>query len=186
MTGEDKNFATRWSKRKVAARQENEVDQGDKSANFPDQEYREADTNIDGTEETQLTDADFEDVDFDQLDKNSDYTRFIKANVPAAIQKKALRKLWASDSVFEVLDGMNDYDEDFTVDGLAGKVFKSAYKIGRGYLSDEDEDENAEITEETLEVVDRENNPDNSENTQSEGDPDGLLEYASVEPEKKS
>ncbi len=128
---EDKGFAERWSKRKVAAR-ESEAD----AVPLPEEEISPA---VQETDEELLSEEDFDDVDFDALDKSSDYTRFIKANVPAAIQKKALRKLWGSDPVFEVLDGMNDYDEDFTGNGLAGKVLKTAYKVGRGFLNDEDE-----------------------------------------------
>jgi len=139
MSGEDKGFASRWSERKVAARESE-----DDTTPLPDEELAPV---TEETDDELLTEEDFDDVDFEALDKSSDYTRFIKANVPAAIQKKALRKLWASDPVFEVLDGMNDYDEDFTGNGLAGKVLKTAYKVGRGFLSDEDEPDKLEDLE---------------------------------------
>ena len=153
MGTENDGFASRWSKRKRAAQKEEALEDDLQLANLErEPALRE------GNEDEELTEADFDDVDFSKLDKESDYTRFIKANVPAAIQKKALRQLWASDSVFEVLDGMNDYDEDFTGNGLAGNVLKTAYKVGKGYLSDEDEiEENGEtkvaevgIEEETI------------------------------------
>ena len=136
MSKDKQGFAARWSKKKAEARLEaqtsgapeaDETANNDESAPEPDGEM--------------LSEADFEDVDFDALDKSSDYTRFIAANVPAAIQKKALRRLWASDEVFEVLDGMNDYDEDFTGTGLAGKALKTAYKVGRGFVTDDDRPE---------------------------------------------
>ncbi len=154
MTSQDKEFISRWSKRKLGAREGEDLPDGPQPVNLSEP----VDAQIDGknqpVEDAELTEADFEDVDFDTLDKSSDYTRFIKANVPAAIQKKALRKLWASDSVFEVLDGMNDYDEDFTGDGLAGKVFKTAHKVGRGFLTDEVEEETVEA--DSVEIVDAE------------------------------
>ena len=143
MSSEKDKFTSRWSKRKVAARRSEDDEVADDDAGVSelaklqgtDQDANKVEVSPD---DRLLVEEDFADVDFEALDKSSDYTRFLKANVPAAIQKRALRKLWASDSVFEVLDGMNDYDEDFTIDGLAGKAFKSAYKIGQGYLSDEE------------------------------------------------
>ncbi len=139
MSGEEKGFTSRWSKRKSAARQEDGAVIDDDVANSLAAEEQLDSLENDASPDELLTEADFEDVDFEALDKSSDYTRFIKANVPASIQQKALRKLWDSDSVFEVLDGMNDYDEDFTGNGLAGKAFKTAYKVGRGFLTDDDE-----------------------------------------------
>ncbi len=141
MTGSDneEGFLSRWSKRKGAARESSdEEDNADglETAAIGNDGDEPA---IDGSSGEEMLDAsDFDDVDFDKLDESSDYTRFIKANVPASIQQQALRKLWTSDPVFEVLDGMNDYDEDFTGTGLAGKVLKTAHKIGRGFVDDED------------------------------------------------
>ena len=51
---------------------------------------------------------DFEDFDFDTLDYDSDYQRFMRAGVPEAIKRKALRKLWQSNPTLAVLDGLND------------------------------------------------------------------------------
>ena len=183
MADEDEGFLSRWSKRKTDIRSGKSEEVEQQTASLAPELDPHVDT--DGNETTSvisdddiqpemLEESDFEDVDFDELDKSSDYTRFIKANVPAAIQKRALRKLWASDSVFEVLDGMNDYDEDFTGDGLAGKIFKTAHKVGRGFMTDEDdvpaEDEEDALAEEessadpqTVEIVEEadKNNEDN-------------------------
>lgn len=177
MADEDEGFLSRWSKRKSVTRSDNgkqELQQTAKLAPELDPHANEADIEIALTNSSEpsqtemLGEADFEDVDFDRLDKSSDYTRFIKANVPAAIQKRALRKLWTSDSVFEVLDGMNDYDEDFTGDGLAGKIFKTAHKVGRGFITDEDDklpdDEN---TDEANEERNEEANEETSIEPQS-------------------
>lgn len=141
MSGDEKGFASRWSKRKAEAREETPADSSLEEQKVSSLEEQDEIQEIEPSDDDLLTEEDFDDVDFDALDKFSDYTRFVKSNVPAAIQQKALRKLWGSDSVFEVLDGMNDYDEDFTGNGLAGKVLKTAYKVGRGFLSNEDEPE---------------------------------------------
>ena len=76
--------------------------------------------------------------DIDSLDKTSDFTVFLKEGVPEAIRRKALRRLWRLDPVLANLDGLNDYDEDFSAVGMVTEHLKTIYKVGKGYL-DEDE-----------------------------------------------
>jgi hypothetical protein len=57
--------------------------------------------------------------DIETLDKDSDYTGFLRDGVPEELKRMALRKLWLSDPVLANLDGLNDYDEDF------GAILKS-------------------------------------------------------------
>ncbi len=135
MSHDDEKFLSRWSQRKIDAGKEPE-DREENTAITLDETAPAS-----SPEGEMLEESDFDDVDFEALDKSSDYTRFTKANVPGAIQKLALRKLWDSDPVFEVMDGMNDYDEDFTGGAIAGKLLQSAYKAGKGYLLDDDDNE---------------------------------------------
>ena len=53
--------------------------------------------------------------DIETLDKDSDFTVFMKEGVPEELKKLALRKLWRSDPVFAVIDGLDDYDEDYRI-----------------------------------------------------------------------
>lgn len=53
--------------------------------------------------------------DVETLNRDSDYKPFLAADVPTALRNAALRKLWRSDPVFANLDGLNDYDGDFTI-----------------------------------------------------------------------
>jgi hypothetical protein len=63
--------------------------------------------------------------DIDTLDKDSDYSVFMKEGVPEALKKLALRKLWLSDPDLAVLDGLNDYDEDFRIpEAILGEIAK--------------------------------------------------------------
>ncbi len=165
MTQDHKGFAARWSKRKVTNRKGKDPEE---TAKTP-VETELANVTQNPSPEGMLSEEDFADVDFDSLDKDSDYERFTAANVPALIQRKAFRKLWSSDPVFEVMDGMNDYDEDFTGTGLAGKALKTAYKVGRGYLTDDDEEDEEKKTASAVqkEGVDLEN-PDADEITELE------------------
>jgi len=49
------------------------------------------------------------------LDGGSDYTGFLADGVPEELTRAALRRLWRTDPVFANLDGLNDYDEDFSI-----------------------------------------------------------------------
>ena len=91
------------------------------------------------TEETSDTTVeDLEKIDFDALDFDSDYTRFMKAGVPEFVRRKALRKLWASNPILANIDGLNDYDEDFTDAKLAVANLQTAFKAQHGYMTDEE------------------------------------------------
>ncbi|MEM7378241.1 MAG: DUF3306 domain-containing protein [Pseudomonadota bacterium] len=52
--------------------------------------------------------------DLDALGADSDYTGFLHPDVDKAVRKAALRKLFALPQ-FGVRDGLDDYDDDFTV-----------------------------------------------------------------------
>ncbi len=162
MTERDDEFLMRWSRRKLAARKyPTAVQEEDRAKNdletvqvVEEEEHLELEVateedllspNLDEngetkpvTSERELDESEFDDVDFEQLDYSSNYERFMVKGVPEAIQRKALRKLWASNPLLANIDGLNDYDDDFTDAALAVDVIKSAYQVGRGYLTDEE------------------------------------------------
>ncbi|HUS96299.1 MAG TPA: DUF3306 domain-containing protein [Hyphomicrobiaceae bacterium] len=82
---------------------------------------------------------DLKDIDIDTLGYEADFTRYLKGDVPDALRRRALRQLWRSDPILANVDGLNDYDGDFTDAALAVKVLETSYKVGRGFLTDEDE-----------------------------------------------
>jgi hypothetical protein len=86
--------------------------------------------------ETMLTEADLPPIE--GLTAQSDYTVFLKNNVPEALRKAALRKLWVSDPVLANLDGLNDYCEDHHAIDMSMTLDDTSYKIGRGYLTDDE------------------------------------------------
>jgi hypothetical protein len=45
-----------------------------------------------------------------------------------------LRHLWRTDPVLACLDGLTDYEGDFTDAAVAVEGLESAYRIGKGYL----------------------------------------------------
>lgn len=128
---DESGFLRRWSQRKAEARAGKTEAQEPEAASSPDAADAEA------TEET------FDPTtlpDVETLDAHSDYTGFLKTGVPVELQRLALRKLWRSDPVLANLDGLNDYDEDFSQIGKATEVVKTAYRVGKGYLADSAED----------------------------------------------
>lgn len=51
--------------------------------------------------------------DIESLEEGSDYSAFLSDGVPDALRRLALRKLWATNPLLGIRDGLNDYDEDF-------------------------------------------------------------------------
>lgn len=152
MAERDDDFLSRWSRRKAEARRGLRKKPAAGAPEAADAEARETAALTDAAapspephaepppEDAGEADraAEFEDFDFDALDYESDYTQFMEKGVPEAVRRRALRKLWHSNPILANLDGLNDYDEDFTDAALAVDVLQSAYKVGRGYLTDED------------------------------------------------
>ncbi len=87
--------------------------------------------------------------DIDSLDKDSDYTAFMRDGVPELLRRQALRKLWLSSPVHSIIDGLDDYDDDFTLQftDAVTKNVKSSFRVGKGFATD---DEAIEKTEDAV------------------------------------
>lgn len=119
-----------------------------------------------GVEEETVSVDDLPDIE--SLDKDSDFTPFLKKGVPEAISRAALRKLWLSDTVFANLDGLNDYDDNFRVIDKLISLADTNYKVGKGFLTDDaDADGETEVA-----VVEPEAATDSGD-TEEEITPDG-------------
>lgn len=70
------------------------------------------------------------------LTKDSDFTAFLREGVPQEIRRQALRALWRSDPVLACLDGLNDYDDDYSHTRTVSEAVRTAYRVGKGYLQD--------------------------------------------------
>jgi len=77
--------------------------------------------------------------DIDKLDADSDYTAFLQEGVPDELKRLALKALWRSSPELANLDGLNDYDEDYSILEAVVETVKSAYQAGKGYVDEEDE-----------------------------------------------
>ena len=73
-------------------------------------------------EENVPTDEDMPSLD--SLDENSDYSGFLSPGVSEGLRRRALRKLFSS-AVFNIPDGLDDYDDDFTSFAALGDIVTS-------------------------------------------------------------
>lgn len=138
MAEPDDSFVSRWSRRKQA-RQTETLEQGKAQVAPEAPEGGEP-----APRETAASDELVASLpDIETLTEESDFTAFLQEGVPEALRRKALRRLWRLNPVFANLDGLNDYDEDFTLatSALQGAI-KTIYKVGKGMV-DPDEPETA-------------------------------------------
>jgi hypothetical protein len=121
-SGEPESFLARWSQRKTEARrgvelQEPEDERAPETVSEAEADPVGAATSV-AVEHSadppgSPADASAELPPIESLNENSDYSAFLSSDVSADIQRKALRKLFQSPK-FNVRDGLDDYDLDFT------------------------------------------------------------------------
>ncbi|MGF1610507.1 MAG: DUF3306 domain-containing protein [Kiloniellales bacterium] len=132
MADQDDGFLTRWARRKEQAQRGEELPEaapattpaapaGVETGKTPEEQAEEQAKLIESL------------PDIDSMTRESDFSVFMQKGVPQALRNKALRKLWRLDPVFANLDGLNDYDEDYTAIGKPlGRAVSTLYKVGRG------------------------------------------------------
>jgi hypothetical protein len=129
MADKDDNFLSRWSRRKVAVKQGVPVvpeppvvaptspvraelvlrqAQDDRSQ----EPITSPSTSSGRTEEVQAPPAPTLD-DVAQLTKDSDFSRFVAPDVDPGVKNAAMKKLFASDPHFNVMDGLDTYIDDY-------------------------------------------------------------------------
>ncbi len=132
-------FLDRWSKRKLEARKENPL----RALEVPD----------DGTlpPEAAAPDAapplgDDDMPAIDSLTPESDYTGFLSEGVSEKLRKLALRRLFHL-ADFNVRDGLDDYDEDFTRFEPLGDIVTADTRQQRELRQESDAAPAAELAE---------------------------------------
>lgn len=60
---------------------------------------------------------------------------FLEKELPERLKRRALRRLWRTNPVLANLDGLNDYDDDFTDAANPGGPVQTMYVVGKGILS---------------------------------------------------
>ena len=112
---EREGFYSRWSKRKVQQRSEQQDEnQAELSTEFNSTLETAADRqSFSASHEEQALLCDKDMPDLDSLDEDSDYSGFLSPGVSEELRKMALRKLFQGQG-FNLCDGLDDYDEEFT------------------------------------------------------------------------
>jgi hypothetical protein len=134
---EDTNILSRWSRRKLAAREPEAKPVPEQPRETPEEE---AERLAARNAELQANREAAEAIDLEKLDDTTDFSVFMKAGVPELLRRQAMKVLWRSNPVFANLDGLVDYGEDFGRPELIMKTFASGWQSGRGYLKDLIED----------------------------------------------
>jgi len=104
--------------------------------------------------------------DPDTMKEGDDFSVFLRGAVPEALRRRALRRLWRSNPVLANLDGLNDYDEDFTQSDTPAGALKTAYKVGKGIFREVLKDDGEADTSTRGEVV-----PEAEQLDQSDAEP---------------
>lgn len=139
-------FSARWSRRKTAERERANGEELERPLEPAENELKTsalkntaAKAETDPETETEIAPEDLPDIE--TLDKDSDYTPFLQTGVPDGLRRLALRKLWLSDPAFGFLDGLNDYDENYSAIGIIAQEITTSYVPGRGFMDQEDPEE---------------------------------------------
>ena len=113
----DESVLARWSRRKLEAERE-----AVEPEPVPEPQ---ADAAAAETEAPPLTDADMPDIE--TLTEDSDFSPFMSPGVSEELRNLALRKLFRAPS-FNIRDGLDEYDDDFTSFAKLGDVVTSDMK----------------------------------------------------------
>jgi hypothetical protein len=155
-TLENEEFLTRWSKRKALSREGVELPEpatriaGDNKSPPGDSGSRNEEAWQDparlGDEQgVEAPTAAPELPPIESLGEDSDYSAFLASDVPADLQRTALRKLFQSPK-FNVRDGLDDYDLDFSSPEPLGDIvtaeMRHRLRVELERLAGLDDDEN--------------------------------------------
>ena len=137
---EDERFLRRWSQRKSAHRAGRALADKEKPETAPEIESKGAPLPASATEKNVPDDSpppkDLPSIE--SLTAESDYARFLRADVPGPLRKAALRKLWTSDPVMARMDPLDLHNLDYTFPKVQ-EVVTSLFQAGRGMVLSEDE-----------------------------------------------
>ena len=123
----------RWSKQKIEATEEElpstEIQEEETETDTDSDAEATAAAEIEQTEQTEEEEkAPVELPPIESLSEESDFSLFMSPEVDEKLRKLALRKLFKSPA-FNVVDGLNDYDDDFTTFELLGDIVTSDMKF---------------------------------------------------------
>jgi len=142
----DKDFLSRWSARKQEARTAGDAPR-------PDEETPPtAEPAVSPEELESLSDAELCQrlglPDPETLQEGDDFKAFLDSRVPERLKRIALRRLWRSNPLFNIRDGLDDYDEDYRAIHASTDAVKTLYRVGEGFMKQLPGDAEANATNE--------------------------------------
>ena len=143
-----------WSKRKAKVAEEQRVDTAlEREAEVAEQHKALEDkTDAEICEHFGLPDP-------DTLKPGDKIVAFMRDEIPEHIKRRAMRKLWTSNPVLACLDGLNDYDDDYTnlVTDMPG--VPTSYQVGKGltaHVEELERQKTADLAETVAEEIEPE------------------------------
>jgi hypothetical protein len=134
-TDRGEGFLQRWSRRKAQARHADETVTEDPGVAADAEPAALGQTSEPAPgEPAPVAPEDLPDIE--SLDAGSDFSAFMRPGVPGDLRAQALRKLWRSDPIFSKLDGLVEYGEDYTIQSWPKGMIRTAYQIGRGFVTE--------------------------------------------------
>lgn len=172
MTSENEGFLERWSRRKQQPEEEPKQAPQEEPAALPEEQAE--------PDEPVLTDEDMPDIE--TLAPDSDVSPFFSSGVSERLRQKALRKIFHS-ARYNVKDGLDDYDEDFTLLQPLGDADTWEWRRQRERLLErEKERERKRLEEEKASELDAQEAPLEAPDDPDDRDDDDQLEE---QPEEK-
>ncbi len=120
-----------WSRRKAAVAAERRAEAEAEEARRAEAEAQAAEEALAEKSDAEIC-AHFGLPDPDDLKPGDAVAGFMRREIPERLRRRALRKLWGSNPVLACLDGLNDYDDDYTNAATDAPGVKTAYQVGRG------------------------------------------------------
>ena len=137
---DDEPFLSRWARRKQSQGQRKPV--APEAPEQPDPDSAEVpapDEEAEAERQRMIEEL----PDPDSLSEQDDFTQFMQDGVPDDLRHRALQRLWRSNPIYAVRDGLNDYDLDYTDAATVMKGLKTAYQVGRGMVTQDERDAEA-------------------------------------------
>lgn len=135
------SFSSRWAKRKQAVAAQEIEDEP------PEVVEEDIAPEPEKTDEEILAELNL--IDPDDMKEGDDFSAFMDSAIPQRLRNRALRKLWLSNPALANVDMLVDYGDDFTDAGSIVEDIVTAYKVGKGYLTElaEEDEEGVEAPE---------------------------------------
>lgn len=71
----------------------------------------------------------------ESLMSSEEVQAFLKSGLPKRLKNRAMRRLWRVNPVLANLDGLNDYDDDYTDAATVVPDLQTVYRVGQGMLA---------------------------------------------------